>query len=158
MPTTPRSSHFLITLFAVLTSACGDSLAPGELGQEYTLVSVDGDILPTALYTTPSGTLRVLSQSIRFGPKGAGSITETVELVPPGADEPTAGATQTTFGMHWAEVDGRVEIEFDCPPNAQCVAGPHLVASVDRQALRATWGPHVSGRSPLRYEEVMPSQ
>ena len=154
MPTDPRSNSLLTTLFVVLASACGDSLAPGELGQEYTLVAVANDVLPTALYTTESGTLRILSQTIRFGPKGAGSITETTELVPPGADAPVAGPTQTTFGVHWDEVDDRIEIDFDCPPNANCVAGPHLIARVEGHSLRATWGPQIDARSPLRYEEV----
>jgi hypothetical protein len=153
MPTVPRSISLLATLF-VVASACSDSLAPGELGQAYRLVSVANDVLPTALYTTESGTLRILSQSVRFGPKGAGSISETTELLPPGADAPAAGPTETTFGLHWTEVDDRIEIEFDCPPNANCVAGPHLIARVDGHALRATWGPRISARSPLRYEEV----
>jgi hypothetical protein len=156
---TPCSTRLLTALVVALSPACsGDSLAPGTLGEEYMLVSVAGDALPTELFTSESGTLLVLSQTIRFGPKGAGSITETTELVLPGAGAPAASPVAVTSGLHWTEADGRVEVEFDCPPNAQCVAGPHLIASVDGQALRATWGPHISGRSPLRYEEVIAGQ
>jgi hypothetical protein len=158
MPTTPRTSRFLAALSVVLASACSNSLAPGELGDEYTLISVAGDVLPTALYTTEVGTLRGLSQSIRFGPTGTGSITETTELVPAESGAPGAGPTQTTLGFHWAEVSGRVEITYDCPPNANCAAGPHLIARVDGHALGVTWGRQTSGRSPLRYEEVMAAQ
>ncbi len=153
MPT-PRSSHFLIALFAVLASACGDSVAPGELGEEYTLISVGGDVLPTGLITTEFGTLLVVSQNIRFGPKGAGSITQATELVPPGEDASEASPTPVTSGLNWTEVDGRVEIEFDCPSITDCAPRPHLVADIDQHGLTARWGPGMNGRTPLRYEKV----
>ena len=152
------SRRLLSTLFVGLACACSNSLAPGEVAEEYRLVNVANDVLPAALYTTEFGTLRVLSQIIRFGPKGAGSITEATELVPTAVDAPGGGAIQTSFGFHWTQVDGRIEIEFDCPPNANCVAGPHLVARIDGHALRATWGPQIRARSPLRYEEVIGPQ
>jgi len=145
-------------LLVLLASACGDSLAPGTLGQAYTLVEVANDPLPTELHTTDDGTIRVISQSIRFGPKGSGSFSETSELVPLDPHRPRPGPVQVDFGIQWVEVEGRVEIEFDCPANANCLAGPHLIARVDGHALRATWGPHMSGRSPLRYEEVPATQ
>ena len=63
MPTGPRFNRLLATLVVVVALACSDSLAPGELGQAYRLVSVVNDVLPTALYTTESGTLRILSQT-----------------------------------------------------------------------------------------------
>ena len=73
MPT-PWSTPMLAGLLVVLTLACGDSLAPGTLGQAYSLVTVANEPLPTALHVTESGTIRVISQFIRFGPKGSGSL------------------------------------------------------------------------------------
>ncbi len=155
---TPSSRGFLSALFVVLAFACSHSLAPGELAEEYTLVAVANDPLPTALYTNELATVSSISQSIRFGPKGSGSVTEVIELVPHDPVGPVQGPTETTSGMHWVERERRIEIEFDCPPNANCVAGPHLIASVEGHMLRATWGRHMSGRSPLRYEEVRASR
>ncbi len=143
------------TLLVLLTAGCGgESLAPGTLGQAYSLVSVANDSLPTTLAIIESGTIRVISQVIRFGPKGSGSLSETTEAVPLDAHAPREGPVQLDIGIQWIEVDGRIEIEFNCPPDADCAAGPHLIARVDAHALRATWGPHASGRAPLLYEEV----
>ncbi len=102
-------------------------------------------------------TIRVIAQVIRFGPKGAGSISETKEVVPHDNSNPTPPA-DVTYGMHWVEVGGRIEIEFDCPSNANCAAGPHLIARVDGPDLQAEWGPHMTGRDPLRYEAVPSTQ
>ena len=157
MPT-PWSTPRLAGLLVVLTLACGDSLAPGTLGQAYSLATVANEPLPTALHVTESGTIRVISHFIRFGPKGSGSLSETREFVPLDPHAPREGPVQFDIGIQWIEIDGRIEVEFDCPPDANCLAGPHLIARVDGHDLRATWGPHVSGRTPLRYEEVPATQ
>ncbi|MDF3053901.1 MAG: hypothetical protein K0S19_2006 [Geminicoccaceae bacterium] len=153
----PCSTPTLAALL-MLTSACGDSLEPGTLGQTYSLVTVANEPLPTTLHVTESGTIRVISQLIRFGPKGSGSLAETTEMVPLDPQAPSEGPLQLDIGIQWTEVDGRIEIEFNCPPDANCAAGPHLIARVDGHDLRAAWGPHMIGRAPLRYEEVISSQ
>ena len=152
----PASARYSVTLLVFLTLSCSDSLEPGTLGQSYRLHRVAGDALPTALYTNESGTFHIISQFIHFGPKGTGSLTETAQMVPHTGEphEPQ----ESTSGIQWAEVDGRVEIEFDCPANVDCLAGPHLIARIDRHALRATWGPQINGRSPLHYVEVVAPQ
>jgi hypothetical protein len=158
MPT-PCSTRMLAALVVALSSACsGDSLAPGTLGEEYVLASVANDPLPTTLYTTSSASLHIISQSIRFGPKGAGSITETTEVVPHAAGEPAEGPKQHTYGMHWVETDGGVEVNFDCPlGTADCLPGPHLIGRIVGNTIQATWGAGINGRAPLRYEEVSAS-
>ena len=158
MPT-QCSRRLLPTVLVLLASACGDSsLAPGTLGQAYMLVDVASDPLPTTLYVNEIGTIRVIAQTIRFGPKGTGSLSQRTEIVPHAADQPREGPEEYTFGIGWVQVKGSIEIEFDCPANANCLAGPHLIARVDGHALRATWGPQMNGRAPLRYEEVPPPQ
>jgi hypothetical protein len=150
------SARCSATLLVFLTLSCSDSLEPGTLGQSYRLDQVAGDALPTVLYTNEVGTLHIISQFIHFGPKGTGSLSETAQMVPH-TGEPQE-PQESTSGIQWAEVDGRIEIEFDCPANANCLAGPHLVARIDGHALRATWGPQISGRSPLYYVEVVAPQ
>jgi hypothetical protein len=155
MPT-PCSTRMLAALVIALSSACsGESLAPGTLGEEYVLASVANDPLPTTLYTTSSASLHIISQSIRFGPKGAGSITETTEMVPHSASEASEGPKQRTYGIHWVEREGRVEVNFDCSSGtADCLPGPHLIGQIEGNTIQATWGPGLSGRAPLRYEVV----
>ena len=153
MPTS-WSTPILAGLLVVLTCACGDSLAPGTLGQAYRLDTVANEPLPTALHVTPSGTIRVISHVIRFGPKGSGSLAETNEFVPLDPDAPREEPVQYDIGIQWVEVDGLVEIEFDCRANAGCAAGPHLIARIDEHALSATWGPELTGRTPLHYVEI----
>jgi hypothetical protein len=146
-------------LLVPLTASCGggDSLAPGTLGETYSLASVADDPLPAVLQANENVTIRVIAQVIRFGPKGAGSISETIEVIPSDHPEPAPPA-DVNYGMHWAEVGGRIEIGFDCPSNADCLAGPHLIAWVDGDDLRAEWGPQMTGRDPLRYEGVPATQ
>jgi hypothetical protein len=150
------SARCSATLLVFLTLSCSDSLEPGTLGQSYRLDQVAGDALPTVLYTNEVGTFHIISQFIHFGPKGTGSLSETAQMVPH-AGEPQE-PQESTSGIQWAEVDGRIEIEFDCPANTNCLAGPHLVARIDGHSLRATWGRQISGRSPLYYVEVVSHQ
>ena len=150
------SARCSATLLVFLTLSCSDSLEPGTLGQSYRLDQVAGDALPTVLYTNEVGTFHIISQFIHFGPKGTGSLSETAQMVPP-TGEPQE-PQESTSGIQWAEVDGRIEIEFDCPANANCLPGPHLIAHIDGHALRATWGRQISGRSPLYYVEVVSHQ
>ena len=153
---TPPYIRCSATLLVFLTLSCSDSLEPGTLGQRYRLDRVAGDALPTVLYTNESGTFHIISQFIHFGPKGTGSLTETAQMVPH-TGEPQE-PQESTSGIQWAEVDGRIEIEFDCPANTNCLDGFHLIARIDGHALRATWGPQIGGRSPLYYVEVVAPQ
>jgi hypothetical protein len=154
---TTRSTPMLAGLLIVITSACGDSLAPGTLGETYSLIRVAGDPLPAVLQTNEAVTIRIIAQVIRFGPKGAGSISETIEILSHDNSDPAPPA-EGHYGMHWAEVDDRIEIEFDCPPDANCAPGPHLIAWVDGPDLQAEWGPNSTARDPLRYEAVPSTQ
>jgi hypothetical protein len=118
------------------------------------LASVANDPLPALLYSFAGGSVHIISQSIRFGPKGSGSITETTEVVPLAGGEPAEGPKSVTFGIQWVEKDGRVEVNFSCSPDADCLPGPHLIGRIEGTAIRATWGAGLSGRAPLYYEET----
>jgi hypothetical protein len=58
--------------------------------------------------------------------------------------------------LHYRQANNRIEFEFDCPNMASCIPGAHLLADLLGNTLAATWGPGMSGRSPLVYEQVSP--
>ena len=116
----------LATLAALGTAACGDPAGPADVADTYVLRSIAGNALPAVAYTTPGLTSRVLADTLRLRADGTGSATRTAVLDPPAAD---AGVPYTvTSDLTYAVVGGRVQVTYACPPNASCVAGPHLVA------------------------------
>ena len=118
----------LMTLFAAgLPLACGEPLRPGDVAGAYALQRVAGNSLPTIQYANGYVTVRVFAETLSFTPDGRGAditVRESETL----AGGPVTGPerNETVFGFR--VVQGRIEIAFDCPPNADCVAPPHIVA------------------------------
>jgi hypothetical protein len=48
----------------------------------------------------------------------------------------------------------RIELTFECPPNALCIAPPHLWGELTADGLELRW--HVDTDVPLRYRRVGP--
>lgn len=149
------SSRLLIALLA-LTLACGGSasLAPGIPGNTYALQRVANDRLPAVVATNDYGTIYVFSETLRLDAGGTGTLGGVSEMVPHRADLPREGPVAGETEITWTRFRGGIAITTVCPPNANCVAGPHLIAQVKGQTLKATWGPQLNGRDPLYYLEV----
>jgi len=64
------------------------------------------------------------------------------------------GPVYITSNIRFKAVGDQLEIEYECPDLALCVPPPHLIAQVLQDGLTARWGPSMSGRSPLVYEQV----
>jgi hypothetical protein len=142
-----------LTSFIGLTLACSSPAGPGDAPGIFVLTQVQQDPLPTVLSENEYFAVRVFSDTIRLREDGTGSISGVRESVPLQGGS-SAGPIHIANGLHYRVVDGRIEIEFDCPPLATCIAGPHLIADRQGDHLVATWGPHMSGRSPLSYQKV----
>ena len=141
-----------ITLLCTATSlACSDSLSPGDVLGTYVLRSVAGDALPTLLYTTEFVKIRVFADTLRFTLDGRGSINTLRESEPVNGDGPTEPFRWQT-GFSYQLVDDRIEVAFDCPPNASCVEPPHLVLRDMSAGLRADFA--LGARLPLFYRLV----
>lgn len=130
----PRAALAAAALAAGLApAACDDPVRPGDLAGVYVLQSVAGDALPTVAYTTPGFAARVLADTLRLAADGTGSEARRAVNDPPAPDAGTPYATLSAFT--YAVVGGRVEVTYVCPPNADCVAGPHLVARLEGGGL-----------------------
>jgi hypothetical protein len=146
-----RIARTITFLCAAIPLACSDSLAPGDVLGTYVLHNVAGDALPTVLYTTDYATIRVFADTLRFAPDGRGSINTLRESEPVKGDGPTEAFRWQT-GFAFKLIDDRIEVTFDCPPNADCVRGPHLVLRGIAAGLRADVA--LGARVPLFYKLV----
>ena len=148
----PTSCTRLITLLSVLLPlACGDPLSPSDVAGTYALQRVAGDTLPAVLYTNDNVTVRVFADTLRFTVDHRGALITVRE------SEPLAGGP-STGPVHWETpftfriVEDRIEVGFECPINANCVAPPHLVLRRTPTGLRADFA--LGARLPLSYERV----
>jgi hypothetical protein len=64
------------------------------------------------------------------------------------------GPVHIETALHYRVLGTQIQMDFDCPDVATCIAGPHLIANRLGTNLTATWGPMMLGRSPLIYAEV----
>ena len=117
-----------VTAVAVLAiSACNDPTGPGRFAGSYRLERYDGVSLPAITYRSGVTSVTILRGSLMLGDEGTGVATSTTRVVDPN----TPQGSETTFSqlLRFEVRDGRIEITFVCPPNADCIAGPHLVGA-----------------------------
>jgi hypothetical protein len=147
-----KLSTRLITLLSILLPlACGDALGPGDIAGTYALRRVAGDTLPAVLYTTGTVTVRVFADTLRFALDHRGAQI-TVRESDPVAGGPSGGPVHWESLFTFRIVEGRIEVGYDCPPGADCVAPPHLVLRPIPNGLQADFA--LGGRLPLIYERV----
>ena len=146
---------FLVVLAAMVILGCGGSTEPQPTGGvTYVLRRVAGDALPTLLATNDVGQIRVYADTILLAGDGTGSRSAITEFIPTIPGIPNDGPGSSGSPLHYRVGIDRVEISFDCPPNANCVAGPHLVGELREQGLELQWGPLLTGREPMEYARV----
>ena len=145
--------HPNLVIVAALTLACDESLGPGDAAGTYVLRQVEQDPLPTTLSANEFFAVRVISDTIRMRSDGTGTISGVREAMPLQPGVPGDGAVYITSNIRFKAVGDQLEIEYECPDLALCVPPPHLIAQVLRDGLTARWGPSMSGRSPLVYEQ-----
>lgn len=108
--------------------ACENALAPSDVVGTYALRAVGKSALPTELYRNEYVIVRVFADTLHLRSDGTATIASVRSTDPlqPGIDPtpPTLIASPAHYRLH----DNRIEVAFDCPPNADCIPGPHLVA------------------------------
>jgi hypothetical protein len=134
-----RLRHACIPALSVLAlaSGCRESLSPPGLVGTYVLQRVGDAPIPAVIFAAGGTTVRVIADTLVLGMNNRGRFVsiQTIEAqAGPGA--PTRIAARLTYSVVRVQeapadrVTSRVEVHlhFECPPNALCAAGPHLVA------------------------------
>jgi hypothetical protein len=145
-----RSSR-LIILCAALAVACGEPLSPRDVAGTYALQRVAGDALPALLYTNGAVNVRVFADTLQFLSDGHGTLI-TVRESEPVSGGPSSGPLRRENAFGFRITAARIEVGFECPPNADCVAPPHLILQRTGDGLEAVFA--LGARIPLTYTRV----
>lgn len=115
----------LAALALLLFAACDSPLDPERVAGTYLLQTVDGAPLPAVTVENPGARVDRLSDLLELREDGTGrqQVRHRVTLRAPGSETTEESAT---WEFHYVVRSGRVEITYQCAPNALCAAGPHL--------------------------------
>ena len=139
-------------LLGAAALGCGDPLRPADVAGAYALVRVESEALPAVLYSNEYVRVRVLADTLRLNADGSGTRIGLRDVEPLQQGVAPAGETRVEGEFRFWTANGRVEVDFICPPNANCVAPPHLVARPVPGGLRVDFD--LGARVPLFYARV----
>jgi hypothetical protein len=96
--------------------------------------------LPAVLVSNEFQRVHVISEIIELRPDGTGTRS-TVREVEQLNREPATARTRisTEHELDYHVVRGQIRFAFECPPNAGCVAPPHLLGRATANGLRLTY-------------------
>ena len=145
-----RNAVVASALAIVAGTGCSDSVGPDGFAGRYDLDRYEGQALPAIALETSAGRSIVVAERITLGDNGTGLIERTLRTVQyqPSIDETFPVRSVVTFKV----VADRIEITYVCPPNADCIAGPHLVGERSGNSLVLAWPP--SSKSASVYKRV----
>jgi hypothetical protein len=145
-----------VLLLTVGLLACTtDVIGPTGLYPGYSLVSIDGQLLPVADDETPSGAV-IIAASLVFPRAGRPRGTEN-SLVSYTRWFRTANQPieRLTLELDFAVDDGEVRINL-CPPLALCIVPTELIGQVDARELELTHVLAGQPRAVYRYTAALP--
>jgi hypothetical protein len=127
--------------------SCSGPTEPRHIAAAFALVRIAGEALPTYAYVTPGFPSTVIADTLRMNLDGTGASVSVERREPPAPDAPQLHRNESTFQYR---IEGaRVEISFDCPPLASCVAPPHMVGRLTGDGIRFDYV--LSARVPQDY-------
>jgi hypothetical protein len=150
------SDRFVPALKAALiatvafTLACSDGSGPGDLAGRYRLERYEGSPLPAVRFQSSDGTTLVVSEQIVLDEDGEGLRFNTGRTVD--AAHPQGDDYSYTQALTYQVRNGQIAITFICPPNADCIAGPHLVG--ERVAGGIALAPPTSSKPASIYKQI----
>ena len=132
----------------VIAAGCSNGVEPLR-GDLYVLLSISGVAVPAPYTATPSVNGRIIADTLAFDDKGGGTRRTLYEGAGGASDlhRSEDRFTYTRAGDH-------VEIFIACPPNADCIPGPHLVGTFSNVGL--TIETSALSRVPLVFSRIMP--
>jgi hypothetical protein len=135
--------RLLPALGLALAAACSTEPAL-PLGRDYyALESVAGVALPAPYAPNPSYNGLLVADSIMFREDGTGHRQAVYQ------EENSTTRFNSSEALNWTRSGNRIEVTFVCPPTASCIAGPHLVGTLDGTTITMTES--VVMRHPLVY-------
>lgn len=127
-------------------AACSDGFPPEAVPGIYVLERVGGEALPAMLYGDGNATVRILADTLHLDASRRGWQVSYIEVALSGSS-----SAERWESMLWYRIVGsRLELTYDCPPNALglCAAPPHRLAWRASGGLRVE---HVGGGALSQY-------
>ena len=125
-----RPGPTLVVLLALSLSGCSEDLN----GERFVLESLGGHLLPAVEFDTGEERFVVEAETLAFTSSHRGRRSRRVRVDDAGGVISTTLSATDGFAYELDGVD--VSVTFDCPPDANCVAGPHLLGQRIRGKLR----------------------
>ena len=124
---TPRFVSPAVGIGLVFTAAqaCSDATGPGRFAGTYRLDRFQGQALPAVMFQGVGGATYIVNERIMLDDKGEGIIFTTSKTVD--SQNPSGESVSYARALSFTVRDARIEITYICPPNADCIAGPHIV-------------------------------
>jgi hypothetical protein len=145
-------ARLILALLIISTgSGCSDGFGPSNFAGSYVLERVGADTLPAVVYTSEDISIKVLADTLRVHGDGRGTRATVVHItttIGPQPENPSSSESGFTYRID----RGRVAVSFDCPPNANCLAPPHLVGQVLSDGLTIDYA--LGERVPQTYLRV----
>ncbi len=148
-----RFPTLILVAVASLGLACRDGLGPSDVAGTYVLERVGGAPLPAEVFRDRVSYMRVTADTLRLRDDGTGRYTSVRVIQPLGDGLPAEIPTQLDSDLAFEIVGMRIDITFHCPPNANCIPGPHLIAHRNDGGLII--GTSMVADAPLRSRRVM---
>ena len=137
--------------FAVAGCCCGPVDASSRPAGVYVLTSVAGTPLPAPANPPGTAPVTAVADTLVLRADSTGSEHFVGRTGGPG----TASDVSRMTELSWHRTAGEVQITYVCPPNADCVAGPHLkAAETSDTSLVVSYS--IATRTPLQYRRVGP--
>jgi hypothetical protein len=113
---------------AAVTLGCRDSLGPRDVAGTYVLERVGVEPVPAVIFRDGQGTVRVVADTLRLRVDGRGSFVFIHVIEPAIGGAAPEAPTRIEIDFTYDLVGSTIEISYDCPPMALCIAGPHAIA------------------------------
>lgn len=148
-------SFAAVLLTATFALACVDTLSPAGVAGVYALRNVLGESLPAVSSASSEVTVRVFADTLRLRANGSGRAISVIDIETH-VDGIRSGITRNEGTLRYRTTGGRIEVTFDCPINASCVALPRLVLRPTGLGLRAEYA--IGARVPRLYARIVAGQ
>ena len=129
-----RSQTALFGFAAAVALGCSEPTAPASFTGTFVLADAR---LPVHLFTNEFGAWFATADRIRFNSDGQGVEAGSQYMVPAGGASQKPVAVRVTFSFR--VVNGKAEVTFPCPLNANCIPGPHWIVMRTRGGVHVTY-------------------